>query len=269
MTAPSFSLVTAKDATPSRWILFLHGILGRGANWTTIARKLVHAHPDIGAALVDLRMHGASQSMAPPHTIDAAAADLDELALPGPVEGVLGHSFGGKVALAYLLRHPNTLSHVWIVDSNPGVRSETTGSESTRAIVDLLLRFPAKFATRDEFVGRLREAGYSEPIAQWLAMNLARESEGFAFRLDLTAIRALLDDYFARDLWSVLEHPPGRARIDAIVGGRSPVWSEADRERLARLDGVVTHVIPDAGHWVHAEAPDAVVAILNTSLDAR
>ena len=148
MTAPSFTLVTAKDATPSAWILFLHGILGRGANWTTIARRLTADRPTWGAALVDLRMHGASQSMSPPHTIDAAAADLDEIVLPGPVRGVVGHSFGGKVALAYLLRHPDTLSHVWLVDSNPGACREARGSEATVAIVDLLLTFPPLFSSR-------------------------------------------------------------------------------------------------------------------------
>src|SRR5688500_12574158 len=54
------SLVTAPDAKPSRWLLFLHGLLGSGANWRSFARRLVEAHPSWGAVTVDLRLHGAS-----------------------------------------------------------------------------------------------------------------------------------------------------------------------------------------------------------------
>src|SRR5437879_732681 len=98
------ALVVAKERTPERWMLFLHGIFGRGGNWRTIAQRWVTAHPRWGAALVDLRMHGRSTGIRGPHTVAAAARDLRALEerLAGGVRGVLGHSFGGKVALAYL-----------------------------------------------------------------------------------------------------------------------------------------------------------------------
>ena len=69
----AFSTVTANGAAPSQWMFFLHGIFGSGANWRTFAKRFVEARPSWGAALVDLRMHGASQNCAPPHTIEAAA----------------------------------------------------------------------------------------------------------------------------------------------------------------------------------------------------
>ena len=50
----SHALVTAPGQTPDRWMLFLHGILGSGANWRTVARKIVAARPQWGAVLVDL-----------------------------------------------------------------------------------------------------------------------------------------------------------------------------------------------------------------------
>ena len=79
---------------------FLHGILGSGANWRTFARRFVEAKPTWRAVLVDLRKHGASQDFPAPHTLVACADDLRALEKSiGRFDGVLGHSFGGKVAL--------------------------------------------------------------------------------------------------------------------------------------------------------------------------
>jgi esterase len=99
---PHSTPVTAPGATPSRWMLVLHGILGSGANWRSFARRLTAADPSLGLVLVDLRMHGQSQGAPSPHTLEATARDLFRLqeALALPVSGVIGHSFGGKVALA-------------------------------------------------------------------------------------------------------------------------------------------------------------------------
>src|SRR5690606_41911913 len=43
-----------------RWMLFLHGILGRRSNWRSFSRRWVAARPGWGAVLVDLRGHGDS-----------------------------------------------------------------------------------------------------------------------------------------------------------------------------------------------------------------
>src|SRR6201999_468457 len=62
--------VAPKEATPSRWLLVLHGIFGSGRNWGSIARRLVEARPEWGAVLVDLRLHGQSrEGFGAPHTM--------------------------------------------------------------------------------------------------------------------------------------------------------------------------------------------------------
>jgi pimeloyl-ACP methyl ester carboxylesterase len=60
----------------------------------------------------------------------------------------------------------------------------------------------------------------------------------------------------------VLEQP--RSHFLVINGGRSNVYDEHDREHLARVvsDRVAVHVVPEAGHWVHAEAPDELLRIM-------
>lgn len=56
------------------------------------------------ALLVDHRGHGASEPGAAPHTLRACAADVRELlrSLNLRCDMMCGHSYGGKVALAYV-----------------------------------------------------------------------------------------------------------------------------------------------------------------------
>lgn len=256
--------------------MFLHGILGSGANWRSIAKRLVEDDPTLGAVLVDLRMHGGSQAETPPHTVGSAAQDLATLEphLPGPVTAVVGHSFGGKVALAYVLEREargSDLSRAWIIDSTPGARPEPRGSEATIAILEMLGRLSPTFATRKAFVEQVRAAGHPESLAQWLAMNLERKGDGVSLRLDLKAIRALLADYFSRDLWPAVESPPGATRLSFLVGGASSVLSQDDLRRLeaaaaAAPDRVEVRIVEGAGHWVHVDAPEAVLAALRGTL---
>jgi pimeloyl-ACP methyl ester carboxylesterase len=267
MSALHLSTVTREGAPPpERWVLFLHGILGSGPNWRSFARRWVEARPGWGAALPDLRLHGASLGLPPPHTVQRAAEDLLQLPLDGPVEAVVGHSFGGKVALAYVDRRRGELERAVLLDSTPGPRLDHRGSESTLQVLDFMARVKP-VAARADFVAQAVAAGIAPGIAQWLAMNLERRGDALAVKLDLPAVRALLDDYFRLDLWEVLERPPGRVRFDVVLGGRSGVFDAADRARLEALAAreparVKLEVLPDAGHWVHVDDPEGVARVL-------
>jgi pimeloyl-ACP methyl ester carboxylesterase len=265
--------LVAPPTPPTRWMLCLHGILGSGANWRTMARRLVAAQPSWGIALVDLRQHGASQGMPPPHTVRAAALDLEALddRIPGPIAGIMGHSFGGKVALAYLERRGARLARAWILDAMPGPRPTGRGSETTLAIIDLLGRLGPRFASRQEFVDQAMQNGQDEPMSRWLAMNLVSEGDGFVLRLDLPTIRALLLDYLTLDLWPVIEEPPGSLQLHLVLGGRSRVFDDEERARArqiaARLpDRVVLHTLEKAGHWLHVDDPEGLFAVIRGTM---
>lgn len=266
-------LVRAKGAEPQKWLLYLHGILGTRANWRGIARRVCAERPEWGAVLVDLRHHGDSQGTCSADTVTASAEDLFGLdaVVPGPIAGVLGHSFGGKVALAYAARRGASsldpgLEELWLIDSAPGARPERAGSEIIAGILETLrtLRFP--MAQRRDFLEALARAGLDDGLAQWLAMNLGRRDDGaFDLRLDLEGIEAMLADYFSLDLWSVVEEPKAE-RTHLVIGGASEVFGEADRDQarsVAEAERSVSFdVIEGAGHWVHAEAPEALIALL-------
>jgi esterase len=263
--------VTAAGSQPTRWLFVLHGLLGRGSNWRTFTRGLVTAHPGWGGVLVDLRMHGESQGgFAPPHTVEAAAGDLDALAaaFQEPVEGVIGHSLGGKVALAWAARRSG-LRKACILETNPGPRPAGRGSETSREVVALLRSLPATFPSRDAFVARVEAAGQPAGMARWLAMNLRSTEAGFSLVLDLDAMEALLADVLRRDDWPVVESPPPGLRFEFLLGGRSNTVegeSRARLERLAEAGTVGLTVLPGAGHWLHVDDPEGTLRAVSGAL---
>jgi esterase len=265
----SFKRIAAPGARPTRRVAFLHGILGRGQNWRSVAKALVEARPDVEAVLVDLRAHGDSRHVPPPDDLESAADDVAQLLRDEPVETLLGHSFGGKVALKVAEQPPAALKRLVVIDSNPGARPARRGSEGTMKVVDMLEALPPSFPNRRAFIEHVVAQGHRPALARWLAMNLERtKGGGVAFGLDASRIRDLLDGYFEEDLWSVLEAPPARLeQVDLIIGGRSTVLDEGDRER-AREAGPATlvHLLPEADHWVHVDDPAGLQRVLLKSV---
>ena len=269
MTSLGHTVLGPASGAASRHLYFLHGILGTRANWRGIARRVIDARPGFGAVLVDLREHGDSLGLGGPDTLAQAADDVAALAedLGRPVDGIVGHSFGGKVALSFAGRrgHP-ALSELWVVDSSPGARPDPEAAGESDLVLEVLERLPKRYPDREAFTARLRAEGLSTTVSQWLAMNLLRDEDGSRFfGPDLGRIRALLRSYAETDLFGVLDPPP--CPTGFLVAGRSKVVSKGDRARLEALAAAhpALHVypIPNAGHWVHAEAPEAVIALLS------
>lgn len=280
MFVPHHSLVTAPGAVPAQWMLVLHGIYGSGANWRTFASKLIERQPGWGVVLVDLRMHGRSQDAPPPHTVAAAAADLgalrDVLAQAGKhVRAIAGHSFGGKVALAYRASPAGDgLAHTWVLDASPTAfpAAMDATSNTVLQVLRMLAALPPRFASRSAFVAHVTGQGFAPMLANWLAMNLepvAGEPAGYAMRLDPAAMEALLRDFHAFDAWAALAQGPGVAHV--IVAGASNTVGTADRQRIGALiaggAALTIDVIPGASHWLHIDAMDALVALVAGALD--
>jgi pimeloyl-ACP methyl ester carboxylesterase len=254
-------------ANPQRSIAFLHGILGRGTNLRTLAKQFINARQDWSTWLVDLRGHGRSPKSTPRPSIEAAAEDVIHLATKSdtPVAAIVGHSFGGKVALeAGRLNRLPTLRHIVTIDSVPGPRTPLRGGDSALAVIDSIESLPP-FASKTEFIRALMAAGQTRTIAEWLAASVEKEGDRARFALDLNEIRGLIDDYFSRDLWPVVEHPPDGIQVHLIVADQSDSYSPADRARaldLAAASGQVTVDVLPGNHWLHVDNPDGLLATL-------
>jgi pimeloyl-ACP methyl ester carboxylesterase len=263
------------DREPDRWMLVVHGAFGMGKNFQSFARLLTRAAPRWGLCLVDLRGHGRSQGLPPPHDLRSAAADLARLraALGKEVRGIAGHSLGGKVALAYLEEHPGELDLAFVLDSDPGARAPTDAPDGAARVLELLASLDPPLASREDFRERLFARGLSRAIVDFLAMNVHRvEPEGARLGLDLAVIRALLADYWARDLWRVVADPRSARKVVLVAGGKSDVFGPRTVERAERLASSAEHVafavLPEAGHWLHVDDPAGLCAHMAASMVA-
>lgn len=251
-----------------RTIAFVHGILGRGNNLRTIASRFVEARPQWTAWLVDLRGHGRSPKSTPGPSLEAAARDIVNLAATHtpPVHAIVGHSFGGKVALEVAqIGGMARLDHVVVIDSVPGMREPLRGNDSALTVIETIQSLPSALPTKSDFIEALVARGITRAVAQWLAQSAEKEGDHVRFRLDLEEIRGLILDYFARDLWPVVEHPPGLASVHLVIGDLSDAYSPADRERAGRIAESTRRVTVDvlrAGHWVHVDDPEGLLQVL-------
>lgn len=265
---------SAPGASPTKAVLFLHGILGSGANLRSHARRFIQSRPEYQAVLLDLRAHGDSQGVEGADTVANAASDLEQTAhaLSVPVSAVVGHSFGGKVALAYAQLAPR-LEHVVTLDSAPGTRLDARGSETTVQVLTMLETMERTWPSRDAFIAAVESHGLPRSIGQWLAMNLEPRQQTFVFRLSLQRIHALIDDYLEVDLWPVVEEAARTQqgpRLHLVVGTKSSVYSPDELARARALEaqssGHVTVDLLNAGHWVHVEDPQGVSEVLSRRL---
>jgi pimeloyl-ACP methyl ester carboxylesterase len=250
--------------------------------------------PDWGVLLIDLRQHGESQGFSGPHTIQAAAADLERLAQHTGLrpDAVLGHSFGGKVALVFAGTATTPPRQVWVIDSTPQSR---VPDGSAWDMLELLESLPRRFDSRNDLVEQLMERGQPKPLAQWLATNLVADDDSvkadkankadkagkapdeaeappgaagngaYRWRLDFDSIRELLISFFETDAWDVVEAPPDGTEIHLVKAEDSRVLTGGPLERADRAaaTGSRTFVHRIAGgHWVNAENPAAVESLL-------
>ncbi|MGE5185556.1 MAG: alpha/beta fold hydrolase [Acidobacteriota bacterium] len=252
------------DRAPAHWLVLTHGIYGAGSNWRAIARKLTDRRPEWGVVLADLRQHGRSEMGQPPHTVAACAEDvralIAELALP--VDALAGHSFGGKVMMA--ARAVVDVQQTWVLDASPSAHPGALADpgNSVVGVLELMERLPRSWPRRDDFVAAVVAAGQTLALAQWLAMNVVPDASGaYVLRLDLAALRELLADYYARDLWSSLVDP-SRGDVEIVLATRGAAARDYERPLPPHVH---VHRI-EAGHWLHIDAPAAVVELLATIL---
>jgi len=253
-------LASHTEGAPSaRLVVLLHGILGSERNWRSFARAFCRVRPDLRLWTPDLRGHGSSPAGEAPHSIDACVADLAyALAAQGdePVT-VIGHSFGGKVALQLgaVLRVP---PQVWVLDSDPRPRVRDGGSQ-VLAVIERARRVPMPVANREQALAPFADLGPS--IQGWMSTNLKRGEGGLRWRFDLDVVMALLADFGARDATLLLPSLSGRVHF---VWGESGVLPTGPS--LPSLQAAQHHMLRGAGHWVHVDRGDLLLELLSAGI---
>jgi pimeloyl-ACP methyl ester carboxylesterase len=252
----------ASSPETSRVLVMLHGIYGWGRNWQTIARAVIAARPEYACWLVDLPHHGDSGAGTHGATVRGLAADLDDwLAAEGiRPDVILGHSFGGKVALASAAHRPGQALQIWVIDSTPDTREPSGSAWDMLRVIGSL---PPRFTSREEASDALVAAGYAPGVGRWMSTNLVRDGDAFAWRLDFGVMEELMRDFFTADLWPVVERTDPSHELHFLKASESSVVSP---EVVARVEALASARVTlhqrDGGHWIHAESPEVVAALL-------
>lgn len=274
-----FTTTTSASHQPPTAVL-IHGILGSRRNMQSFARRIVEGFPTWQVILVDLRCHGDSAffGMQGPHTVDTAAADVLRLltSLKLFPEVLIGHSFGGKVAMSMahqfgkgVQRLPRPVK-VWALDSLPGeIRSgEMGGTDRPADLITTLQRIPLPQANRSDVISFLERSGFSKQVSAWVATNLKPLAPGDArltWGFELEGIASMYRSYENTDLWSFLSQPAEGIQVSFVRAEKSSFrWGGGDQQRIMSL-GHNVHLLRDSGHWVHTDNPEGLFDILAPS----
>lgn len=233
----------------ARPLVVLHGLFGSADNWRSHLKQWQASRRVIA---VDLRNHGRSphaEGMAYATMADDVIASLDVLGIE--TFDLLGHSMGGKVAMTVARQHPDRVARLVVADIAPvayrhghddifaAMRRVEAGQPESRREADALMA----------------ETIDSTATRQFLATNLVRNDAGvMRWRVGLDEIAAGYDDIIAPPGG---EHPyTGPALL--IRGGDSHYVPDRYRSDIeALMPKVRIETLEGAGHWLHAEQPEA------------
>jgi pimeloyl-ACP methyl ester carboxylesterase len=264
-------------------VLILHGFLEQGAAWHEVATRLSRR-----VIAPDHRGHGQSGHVLPGgfYHFWNYVSDVDGIidVLGGNVD-LVGHSMGGTIASLIAACRPDKIRRLVLVEGlgPPDLRGHAV--ERARAFLDHLAeprRHPA-FTNVAAAAQRMRQ--YNPRLSEWNAMRLATRITRPVREDDTDVLPPIRDGYVT---WTWDPQHRGRtpnpfdadlhkmflAEIRAptllIDGGASRfrLSPEDHAKRVAAIANHESHVVPNAGHLVHHDAPEALADAIGRFLDA-
>jgi pimeloyl-ACP methyl ester carboxylesterase len=251
-------------------VVLLHGFGDTGDMWAPLAANLVRDHTVI---VPDLRGFGLSARPAGGYDKMTQAADVAGVldALRVSRADVVAHDIGNMVAFAFSARYPARVSRLVLMDAPiPGVGPWDElahvpkawhfyfyGPDEERLVAGreriYLDRFYNELSVTPARIDDATRAHYAALYAQPGAMHAAF-SQFAAFPQDATDNRAVL----AR----------GKLATPVLaVGGSGSYGRLMPVIARAAFTNVTSDTIPDAGHWLMEEQPQAVVQVVRAFLD--
>ena len=248
-------------------IVLVHGLGGAATNWTLLAPALARQRRVV---IPDLPGHGGSQPLPAVPNLNVFA---DRVALLAEREGaspaaIVGHSFGGVVALRLALRHPGVVSRL-VLAATAGISSTTRRAEYSLRIVGLVKpgKLIAPFRDRVAGSARLRSLAFGHWSVSDPAAFSPRAASGFLEGPPLhtdtvSAALALVRDDPRPDL-----HELGCPCL-VLWGARDAQLPLSDAYDYARRLRAPLRVIADCGHLLIGERPEACLDAIEEFLAA-
>ena len=222
-------------------LVFIHGAGDSSRIWRFQVEQLGSAHQ---AYAVDLPGHGQRPDTLPPEATakDYASAIYDviqhELHLDHPI--IAGHSLGGAIALSMALDYGSTLTGLILIGTGARIRVHPSLLEAAR--------------TRPQDArSQLVQMGFTRNTADTLSQNVLSEQAALPANM-------LYRDLMACNSFDCMARLHEIALPTLIICGAddssTPVkYSQYLHEHIA---GSTLHIVPDAGHYVQREQPEAV-----------
>lgn len=239
-------------------LIILHGLLGSLDNWATLARRLVDR---LHVFTFDARNHGRS-----PHSsvmsYEAMVEDVRSFMNGHGLAAahLLGHSMGGKTAMQFAVTYPALTDKLIVVDIAPRAYGRRH-DHIFEALCSLdLKRYTHRREVEEELMATLHEPA----TVQFLLKNLARDEAGrFIWKMNLPVLKKHYDEI---DKALPLSARFGKPSM-FVRGGKSTYIREEDKSLIKTIfprSTVLT--VKTAGHWVHADAPEELFAIVRKFL---
>lgn len=234
----------------------LHGLFGTGDNWSAVGKALSESYRVL---LVDAPNHGESPWM------DSMDYEAQASTVAGMIESlgfdrarVVGHSMGGKTAMALALQRPELVGTLVVVDIAPKRYEPSHG-----VILDAMERVSEqKPETRREADALLADSGVEGSMVRAFLLKSYRTQgpQGPGWKLNLPVIRR---DYQLLLGWPDFGGSVFDGSVNVLYGSLSSYVSEDDRQLLSRhFPSIAMRRIDGAGHWLHAEKPQATISAL-------
>jgi len=260
-----------KEGLTGKNIVILHGLYGSSDNWFSIGKKLGE---NFHVYLIDQRNHGRSKNT-DIHTYDAMEKDLFDFFDKHQIQKavVIGHSMGGKVAMLFAANHPEKIEKLIIVDIAPVnyMNSPDKGQYNQHLkILQSLSEFQKKshdFKTRTEIAGFLMEKLSNETLVRFLLKSTYRDRETrlFRCRINTQIIKQSLNEIIGGiNEENLLPLAPITDYPVLFIKGESSEYITKDCLPVIQkiYPEYIIKIIPDAGHWLHAEHPNIFLKIV-------
>ncbi len=243
-------------------VVILHGLLGLSDNWVSFGKQLGESH---SVFIPDLRNHGQSAHSSVfdfPSIENDVAEFIEELGLDRTI--LIGHSLGGKTAMYLALHHPRLAERLVVVDIS--LRRSPPGRDHQQLLEAMMAVDFTAARSRSDVEEQLRPRVGSVRLRQFLLKNVYwRDHHTLDWRPDIRAIHEnLLAIFEGVDVPGVYDGPTLFVR-----GGLSDYIREEDFRLLSeKFPRAEIKTIPQASHWVHADAPAEFFAMVRNFLAA-
>jgi len=239
-------------------VVILHGLFGMSDNWKTIAR---HLSDTFTVVTIDLPNHGKSPRL-DSFNLDDVADALHEFLSDNWMYDIrlIGHSLGGKVAMTFAQRYPDMVEQLVSIDIGP--QAYKSGHQ---AIFDALFELDVdQLSSRQAAEEKLSQSISDAGTRLFLLKNLKRVDGGFAWKFDLLTLHRDYENILVpMSTQDVFESP-----TLFVKGGASSYIDFDTHGNLIRsiFPAAEMKTIANAGHWVHADAPDELENMLRDFL---